>query len=55
MSETILVGAIVAVAAAWLGWRAWTFLRGKRTGCGCDRCPAVNARKAPGAAPSHQK
>jgi hypothetical protein len=44
MGETAIVVAIVAACAAWLGLRAWRTLRGKRTGCGCEKCPAVVPR-----------
>ena len=48
-TQNIITTAILLLAASYLGWRAWSTLRGKKTGCGCDKCPAVKseAKKTP--------
>jgi len=45
VGDLIAIG-VVALAATWLGWRAWRKLRG-RGGCGCDTstCPATRSRR----------
>ena len=39
--SNLIVIALVAAAALLMGRRAWRSLRGSKTGCGCDHCPAV--------------
>jgi FeoB-associated Cys-rich membrane protein len=45
MLENLIVAALILFAVSYLGWRAWRSLRGKKTGCGCDSCPAVKEKK----------
>jgi hypothetical protein len=45
MLQDLLVAVILLFAVSYLGWRAWATLRGKKTGCGCDRCPALKEPK----------
>jgi hypothetical protein len=50
----LIVIALVAAAALVMGRRALRMLRGSKTGCGCDHCPAVKragAQPAPAAGP----
>ena len=49
--SNLIVAALVAIAAAVIGRRAWRTLRGTKTGCGCEHCPAVARRGAAGAPP----
>ncbi len=42
--QNLIVIALVTASAAWLGWRACKTVRGKKTGCGCDHCPAVKPK-----------
>lgn len=42
--QNLIVAALIAGSAGWLGWRAWKTVRGQKTGCGCDKCPAVKAK-----------
>jgi len=46
----LLVFLLIAAAAAIMGRRALRTLRGSKTGCGCDHCPAVDRRGAAAAA-----
>ena len=39
--QNLLVIAIVTACAAAVAWRAYTMLRGRKTGCGCAQCPAL--------------
>jgi hypothetical protein len=48
--QNLIVAALVAGSAGWLGWRLWKTVRGKKTGCGCDHCPAVKLPAAGGGA-----
>jgi hypothetical protein len=43
-TQTIIVIALIAAAALAMGWRAWRIWQGKRSGCGCDHCPAAKDR-----------
>jgi len=36
MWDKIVVGAVVLIAAAWVAWRFWRTLSGRR-GCNCSR------------------
>ncbi len=45
MVQDLIVAALVLFAVGYLGRRAWLSIRGKKTGCGCDTCPAVKTRK----------
>ena len=59
LETSILVGLIVAVAAAFLARRAWHTLRGKRAGCGGScACPgrgaATQSTESDRLIPSHQ-
>ena len=39
MTELVIVGGVVLIAAAWVAWRLWRTLRGRSgCGCGCDSC-----------------
>jgi hypothetical protein len=44
--SNLIVIALVAAAALVMGRRALRMLRGRKTGCGCDHCPAVKQRGA---------
>ncbi len=48
-TQNIITTVALLLAASYLAWRAWSMLRGKKTGCGCDQCPAVKseAKKTP--------
>lgn len=48
-TQNIITTVVLLLAASYLAWRAWSTLRGKKTGCGCDKCPAVKseAKKTP--------
>ncbi len=48
--SNILVAAAVTVAALLMGRRAWRTVRGSKTGCGCERCPALGRGTVPSAA-----
>jgi FeoB-associated Cys-rich membrane protein len=45
MVQDLIVAAFILFAVSYLGLRAWRSLRGKKTGCGCDTCPAVKKQK----------
>ncbi len=45
MIQDLIVAALILFAVGYLGRRAYLSLRGKKTGCGCDTCPAVKAPK----------
>lgn len=43
-TQNIITTVVLLLAASYLAWRAWSTLRGgKKTGCGCDKCPAVKS------------
>ncbi len=42
-TQNIITAAILLLAASYLAWRSYRTLRGKKTGCGCDTCPAVKS------------
>jgi len=44
--SNLIVCALVAAAAGIMGRRALRMLRGSKTGCGCESCPALKARGA---------
>ena len=50
-TQNVITTVVLLLAACYLAWRAWSTLRGtgKKTGCGCDKCPAVKdeAKKTP--------
>lgn len=43
MTQNIITAVVLLLAVSYLAWRAWSTLRGKKTGCGCDKCPAVKS------------
>ena len=47
--QLVVTLAIVAVAAAYLGWRGWRLLRRKSGGCGtsCGGCGTQRSDKSP--------
>ena len=44
LTQDLLVAALLLLAVTYLAWRGWSSLRGKKTGCGCDECPAVKPK-----------
>jgi hypothetical protein len=46
--QTLLAILVVAACAAAVGWRAYRVLSGRKTGCGCDHCPALKKPSRPG-------
>ena len=43
MMQTIIVIAVVVLAAAALAWRVWRKVRGRS--CGCEHCPSSQPPK----------
>jgi hypothetical protein len=41
LTQDLIVAGLLLLAVGYLGWRGYATLRGKKTGCGCDKCPAV--------------
>jgi len=41
--QWIVIILAVGASAAYLGRMAYRMVRGKSTGCGCDKCPAGSA------------
>ena len=44
MTQDLIVAGLLLLAVSYLAWRGWSTLRGKKTGCGCDECPAVKSK-----------
>jgi len=51
MTQTILVGIVVAAAVGWIGWRMWRWaaalLGRKRSGGGCPGCGGCGGSGTP--------
>ncbi len=41
LTQDLLAAGLLVLAVAYLAWRGWAVVRRKKTGCGCDTCPAV--------------
>ena len=44
LTQDLIVAGLLLLAVSYLAWRGWSTLRGKKTGCGCDECPAVKTK-----------
>lgn len=47
LTQDLIAGGLLLLAVSYLAWRAYRTLRGKKTGCGCDECPAVKTPNRP--------
>jgi hypothetical protein len=45
--QDLFAAALLLLAVGFLAWRGWSTLRGRKTGCGCDHCPAVKRDPPP--------
>ncbi len=45
LTQDVIAGGLLLLAVGYLAWRSWSVLRGKKTGCGCDKCPAIKPDK----------
>jgi hypothetical protein len=44
LTQDLLAAGLLLLAVSYLAWRGYRTLRGKKTGCGCDTCPAVKPK-----------
>ena len=44
LTQDLIVAALLLLTVSYLAWRGWSTLLGKKTGCGCDECPAVKPK-----------
>lgn len=47
LTQDLLAAGLLLLAVSYLAWRGYRTLRGKKTGCGCDTCPAVKKQERP--------
>lgn len=46
ITQDLVAAGVLLLAIGYLAWRGWSTLRGRKTGCGCDKCPAVKSQES---------
>lgn len=44
LTQDLIAAGLLLLAVGYLVWRSYRTLRGKKTGCGCEQCPAVKSK-----------